>query len=200
MAEYTSVKDFYRDRSIFITGGTGFMGKVLVEKLLRSCPDIKNIYLLMRPKRSQNVQDRLQELLNGPVIISPSSCYFGHYFKKLKLYYFPQLFEKLRRDSPGELSKIIPIAGDITEPELGISVDDQNMLIRSVSIVFHSAATVKFDEALKLSVTINVLGTKRLVQLCNRMHNVEVREGFPSSNCSIRAIVPPRRAGIDLQP
>lgn len=63
----TSVKDFYRDRSIFITGGTGFMGKVLVEKLLRSCPGIKNIYLLMRPKKSQDVQHRLQELLNGPV-------------------------------------------------------------------------------------------------------------------------------------
>ncbi|KAL6433539.1 hypothetical protein ACFW04_006553 [Cataglyphis niger] len=150
--EYTSVKDFYRDRSIFITGGTGFMGKVLVEKLLRSCPDIKNIYLLMRPKKGQDVQERLQELLNAP------------------------LFEKLRRDSPGELSKIIPVAGDVTEPELGISADDQDMLIRSVSVVFHSAATVKFDEALKLSVTINILGTKRLVQLCHRMRNVEVRE------------------------
>lgn len=67
--EYTSVKDFYRDRSIFITGGTGFMGKVLVEKLLRSCPGIKNIYLLMRPKKGQNVQQRLQELLNAPVSV-----------------------------------------------------------------------------------------------------------------------------------
>ena len=69
---YTPVKEFFRDRSIFITGGTGFMGKVLVEKLLRSCPGIKNIYLLMRPKRGQGVQQRLQELLNSPVSsISP---------------------------------------------------------------------------------------------------------------------------------
>lgn len=76
--EYTSVKDFYRDRSIFITGGTGFMGKVLVEKLLRSCPDIKNIYLLIRPKKGQDVQQRLQELLNAPVIVlsfPSSTCY-----------------------------------------------------------------------------------------------------------------------------
>lgn len=63
----TSVKDFYRDRSIFVTGGTGFMGKVLVEKLLRSCPEIRNIYVLIRPKRSQDAQERLRELLNGPV-------------------------------------------------------------------------------------------------------------------------------------
>lgn len=70
-SEYMSVREFYRDRSIFITGGTGFMGKVLVEKLLRSCPDIKNIYLLMRPKKNQDVQQRLQELLDAPVTIHP---------------------------------------------------------------------------------------------------------------------------------
>lgn len=155
------------------------MGKVLVEKLLRSCPDIKNIYLLMRPKKSQNVQERLQKLLNAPVIIISLHLLFAciNCFENSKsLSLSRQLFEKLRRDSPGELSKIIPVAGDVTEPELGISADDQDMLIRSVSVVFHSAATVKFDEALKLSVTINMLGTKRLVQLCHRMRNVEVRE------------------------
>lgn len=64
--------------------------------------------------------------------------------------------------------------GDITEPELGISQSDQNLLIKTVSVVFHSAATVKFDEALKLSVTINMLGTKRLVELCHRMLGLEV--------------------------
>ncbi|XP_015432264.1 PREDICTED: putative fatty acyl-CoA reductase CG5065 [Dufourea novaeangliae] len=156
----TSVKDFYRDRSIFITGGTGFMGKVLVEKLLRSCPGIKNIYLLMRPKRGQDVQQRLRELLNGP------------------------LFEKLRRDSPHELSKIIPVAGDVTEHELGISEADQNTLIRCVSVVFHSAATVKFDEALKLSVTINMVGTKQLLNLCHRMHNLEALIHVSTAYCN----------------
>lgn len=43
------------------------MGKVLVEKLLRSCPGIKNIYLLMRPKRGQDVNARLEELTDSPV-------------------------------------------------------------------------------------------------------------------------------------
>lgn len=46
-----------------------------------------------------------------------------------------------------------------------------------VSIVFHSAATVKFDEKLKLSVTINMLGTQQLVQLCHRMLKLEVTCG-----------------------
>lgn len=50
----------------------------------------------------------------------------------------------------------------------------QALLCRNVSIVFHSAATVKFDEKLKLSVTINMLGTKRLVELCHRMMSLDV--------------------------
>lgn len=43
-----------------------------------------------------------------------------------------------------------------------------------MSIVFHSAATVKFDEKLELSVKINMLGTKRLVELCHRMNKLDV--------------------------
>lgn len=65
--DYTSIAKLYTDRSVFITGGTGFMGKVLVEKLLRSCPGIKNIYLLIRPKRGQETAARLNDLLNTPV-------------------------------------------------------------------------------------------------------------------------------------
>lgn len=125
--------------------------QVLVEKLLRSCPGIKNIYLLIRPKRGQEISLRLSELLNGP------------------------LFDKLRKERPNDLSKIIPICGDITSDELGISDNDQDILCRNVSVVFHSAATVKFDEKLKLSVTINMLGTKRLVELCHRMESLDVK-------------------------
>ncbi|XP_017044476.1 putative fatty acyl-CoA reductase CG5065 [Drosophila ficusphila] len=159
-ASYVPIAQFYAGRSVFITGGTGFMGKVLVEKLLRSCPDIRNIYLLIRPKRGQEVSARLTELLNAP------------------------LFESLRQEKPKELSKVIPISGDITSEELGISEKDQNLLCRNVSVVFHSAATVKFDEKLKLSVTINMLGTKRLVELCHRMLSLDALIHVSTAYCN----------------
>lgn len=62
-----SVKHFYYDTNVFITGGTGFLGKALLEKLLRSCEGIKCIYILMRQKRGLNVEQRHKELLKNQV-------------------------------------------------------------------------------------------------------------------------------------
>lgn len=66
----SEVSEFYNGKTIFITGGTGFMGKVLLEKLIRACPGVFKIYLLIRPKRGQHAQERLNQLLCSPVSIS----------------------------------------------------------------------------------------------------------------------------------
>jgi fatty acyl-CoA reductase len=63
----SDIPGFFKGRCIFITGGTGFMGKVLVEKLLRSCPDIETIYLLMRPKGGIEIRTRQEELIRCQV-------------------------------------------------------------------------------------------------------------------------------------
>lgn len=54
------------------------------------------------------------------------------------------------RDIGGDWrSKIVPVKGDIAEENLGMSDEDWEMLQENVEIVFHSAATVRFDEDLK---------------------------------------------------
>ena len=43
------------------------------------------------------------------------------------------------------LDKVVPIIGNISEPMLGIGEEDVKLLSENVSVVFHLAATVKFD-------------------------------------------------------
>jgi alcohol-forming fatty acyl-CoA reductase len=44
--------EFYRGKNVVVTGATGFCGKVLIEKLLRSFEDIGKIYILIRRKKN----------------------------------------------------------------------------------------------------------------------------------------------------
>ncbi len=55
------MKDFYKGKTILLTGCTGFLGKVILEKLMRSCPDIKKIFIMSRAKRNMEPMARLKQ-------------------------------------------------------------------------------------------------------------------------------------------
>jgi len=145
-----SIAEFYNGKSVFITGGMGFVGKVLVEKLLRSCPGIENIYLLCRSKKGKNIDERLEEIKSSPA------------------------FDLLREKNPQALNKIILIEGDVAMLELGISKTDQDILKDKVSIVMHSAATTNLMEPLKVAVNTNLRSMRELITLARGMKNLKV--------------------------
>lgn len=68
MSGLNSIQQFYAGKTIFITGASGFMGKVLIEKLLYSCSDLKEIIILMRSKRGKSCEQRVREFSKLPVI------------------------------------------------------------------------------------------------------------------------------------
>lgn len=72
MNELSEIQSFYKGKVIFVTGGTGLMGKVLIEKLLYSCSDLNKIYVLIRPKRGRTPEMRVDEMFKLLVSMNPS--------------------------------------------------------------------------------------------------------------------------------
>ncbi|CAK9831533.1 Putative fatty acyl-CoA reductase CG5065 [Anthophora retusa] len=143
-----SIEAFFAETVILITGATGFLGKALLEKLLRSCPHVATIFVLIRSKQGQTIDQRFKKLLQNSV------------------------FTELRTTNPSAFDKVYPVEGDVSVPNLGLSQEDRNMLTQKVNIVFHSAATVKFNEPLKVAVNLNTKGTDRVIELCKNIKNL----------------------------
>ncbi|CAK1600645.1 unnamed protein product [Parnassius mnemosyne] len=168
-----SVADFYAGKSVFVTGGTGYLGKVLLEKLLYSCEKLDKIYLLIREKKNVSPEKRLQNIFEQPI------------------------FKRLKSERADYVRKVVPIVGDISEPNLGITEEDEKELREKVSVVFHLAATVRFNEPLKVAMNINFEGTKRVLNLCKKMKQlptfVYVSTAYSNANLEIieEVIYPP---------
>ena len=58
----STIQEFFTGKTVLVTGATGFLGKALLEKILRSLPDVRRLYLLVRPKerasRTVSADDR----------------------------------------------------------------------------------------------------------------------------------------------
>ncbi|XP_045784164.1 putative fatty acyl-CoA reductase CG5065 [Maniola jurtina] len=159
MESQISVREFYRGRSVLVTGGTGFMGKVLLEKLLHSVPDVGAVYLLVRPKRGQSVAQRLHDMRRSP------------------------LFDRLRKENPAALDKIKPLQGDVLSDELGLSERELERLSDEVSVLFHLAATLKLEAPLRDNVALNTGGTRRALRVARRLRHLRAFVHLSTAFC-----------------
>ncbi|MGH0176797.1 UNVERIFIED_CONTAM: hypothetical protein FKN15_075205 [Acipenser sinensis] len=200
-----SIPKYYEGKNVLITGGTGFMGKVLLEKLLRSCPKVKAVYVLVRQKAGQAPEARIEEMVICKLfdrlreeqpdfkekIIAVSSdltqleldlskedqekladCIQIVFHCAATVRFNESL--KLREEQPDFKEKIIAVNSDLTQLELDLSKEDQEKLADCIQIVFHCAATVRFNESLKDAVQLNVLATQKLLALAHRMKHLEI--------------------------
>jgi hypothetical protein len=95
----------------------------------------------------------------------------------VKFLIFFQIFDGLRKERPGFASQLVAVRGDVTLENLGLTPEDRSLLEKKVSVVFHCAANVRFDQKLKDAVSYNTLGTKRVLQLAEGMDNLDVSTG-----------------------
>ncbi|KAL1502548.1 hypothetical protein ABEB36_007674 [Hypothenemus hampei] len=163
--EISQIQQFYKGVNVFITGGTGFLGKTLIEKLLRTT-DVETVYVLIREKKGKTPHMRVDSLFDDVI------------------------FDRVKLEKPKCRNRVEAIAGDCSIAGLGISITDRQKLINNINLVFHAAATVNFNEQIKLAYDINVNGTKNILNLAREMKNLKsfVHVSTAYSNCNRKEI------------
>ncbi|WRX32116.1 Fatty acyl-coenzyme A reductase [Theobroma cacao] len=155
--ELGSALQFLDSKSILVTGATGFLAKIFVEKILRVQPNVKKFYLLLRAADHKSAIHRLHNEIIGKDL-----------FKVLK--------EKYGKNFSSFISeKITLIPGDISHEDLG--VEDSNLvqeMCREVDVVVNLAATTNFDERYDVALGLNTLGAKFVLNFAKKCVKLKV--------------------------
>ncbi|XP_022153083.1 fatty acyl-CoA reductase 3-like [Momordica charantia] len=177
--------EFLENKSILITGATGFLAKILVEKILRTQPNVKKLYLLLRSSDE----------------ISAVKRFHNEVIEK-------DLFQVLRKKWGANLSaliseKVCVVPGEISLPCLGMkdSIRVEEMK-RKVEIIVNLAATTNFDERYDVALGTNTVGARNAVsfakQCCNLKLLVHVSTAYVSGEREGLILETPYKLGESL--
>ncbi|KAL5232319.1 hypothetical protein ABZP36_031095 [Zizania latifolia] len=148
--------EYFKGKSILITGATGFLGKILVEKILRVQPDVKKIYLLVRAINQASAKQRIQSEVTDTELLCLVKEKHG------------KGFEQFIDD------KVVALAGDIVYEGLGLEPLVLAELAKELDVIVNGAATTNFYERYDVSLDVNVLGVKHLCQFAKKCAGLKV--------------------------
>ncbi|MBV8772642.1 MAG: SDR family oxidoreductase, partial [Deltaproteobacteria bacterium] len=134
------------ERSVLLTGATGFLGKVVLYLLLRYHPEVKRLYLLIRGDSKSSFNRFNREILDSPAM-GPLRDHLGSRFDQ----YVQE--------------RIAILPGDITNPDL---VSPAAANCGALDVVIHCAGLVNFEASLEKALTINVIGVKHVIDFCRK--------------------------------
>ncbi|XP_050383037.1 fatty acyl-CoA reductase 2, chloroplastic [Argentina anserina] len=147
---------FLKGKGFFITGATGFLAKVLIEKILRTTPDVGKIYLLIKATNKEAAMERLKsEIINTELFKGLRQTYGKSY----------QAFM---------LSKLVPVVGNVCESNLGIEDDIAALITKDVDVVINSAANTTFHERYDIALDINTKGPCNLMAFAKKCKKLKL--------------------------
>lgn len=71
--------------------------------------------------------------------------------------------------SAAALEKVVPVVGELSEKNFGMSAEIYDDLLRNVNVIVHSAATIKFKSPLRTAITTNLTGTMQTIEFAKRL-------------------------------
>ncbi|KAM0834364.1 hypothetical protein ACQ4PT_063630 [Festuca glaucescens] len=155
-ADGLGIGEFLGGKNFLITGGTGFLAKVLIEKILRTNPDVGKIYVLIKAKDSEAALQRLQNEVVDTEL-----------FKRLQ--------ETHGKDYHGFIeTKLVPVVGDVRETNIGIAPELADEISERVDIIVNSAANTTFDERYDVAMDINTVGPFRIMSFAHRFRRLKL--------------------------
>ena len=139
-----SIRQALAGRSLFLTGGSGFVGKVWLAMVLDQLPEVERIYVFLRPKASVPARQRFEKMINT----SPA---------------FRPLHEKHGRALSEYLAERLEVVeGELSEPDLGMTAALCRRLRRDLDVFVHCAGLVDFNPDLRKAIKSNVDSTMRV--------------------------------------
>jgi len=151
MTTRLSPTEIYKDRRIFLIGGTGFLGKVTLSMLLHRFPNIGKVYVTVRARSQEESETRFW----NNVISAPP-------FDPLRERYGDAL-EGFIRD------KVVIVGGDIAENNLGFNEEEAQRIADDLDVIINSAGNVTFNPTLESGLRTNVVGTRNVLAFTKRM-------------------------------
>ena len=137
-----------------MTGCTGFMGKIVLEKIMRTM-NFRRIYIMIRPKQGITLAKRVHKEIFSSVLFEPL-------FQKR-----PDMHEIIKE-------RIVPVSGDLVLDKLGIDPKVREQLTEDVDIIMSLAASINFQEPIHDALQINYFGATRILQLAHECKKLEV--------------------------
>ncbi|MCC7460468.1 MAG: SDR family oxidoreductase, partial [Proteobacteria bacterium] len=145
-----SIRRSFTNKTVFVIGATGFLGKVWLTQLLSQVQTFRKMYILIRGKGSQSARDRFEQLIN-------SSYVFEHLHQKFKY----ELSNYIR-------DKVEIIEGDVSMDHLGLESDQFEKLASEVDITVNFAGLVDFNPELTDAFLINVQGAMNVADFVRK--------------------------------
>lgn len=153
----TAVAGCFRDKSILITGSTGFLGKLLVEKILRVQPAVKKLYLLVRAADAASAEQRVfSDVIEMDL--------FNVLRKKYGLAGFQSFIQE----------KVVPLAGDIIYENFGLDNSRADALSKDIDVIINGAATTNFYERYDVALASNALGPRNACEFAKKCPNLKL--------------------------